>query len=257
MLSFLKNIFARIWAVWGITWFVVTMFIILIPVLITGLFKEPRKSDWFWRVSNFWMQLFLPFVGCPLRVIGKEQFTKNKQFVVVCNHNSLLDVPLSSPFIPGANRTIAKKDFMKVPFFNLIYKRGSVLVDRKSEASRRESFTKMKEALASGFHVCIYPEGTRNKSGNPLQPFKDGAFRLAVETGTPVIPAVMFNTAKALPATKSFYFLPRKLYMHFLPPVFPGEMSATELNKKVFGIMEAFYTAHRVQPKHLAVNQPR
>lgn len=244
MLHFLKNIFARIWAFWAIIWFITTMLIFYIPMLLTGLDKEPQKSRAFRILSKWWIQCWLPLVGCPLRVKGKQHFADGKVYVVVCNHNSLLDVPLSSPFIPGPNRTIAKKDFMKVPVFNLIYKRGSVLVDRKSEASRRESFVLMKRALESGFHMCIYPEGTRNKSANPLQPFKDGAFRLAVETGTPVIPTVMFNTGKALPARKSFYFLPHRLQMHFLQPVEPGT-DVDALKEKVFRIMEDYYVANR------------
>lgn len=227
------------------------MLLILVPVIISGFFKEPRKSDLFWWLSHVWMRAFLFLSGCPLRVSGKQHFQTKQKFIVVCNHNSLLDVPLSSPFIPGANRTIAKKDFMKVPLFNIIYKRGSVLVDRKSETSRRESFFKMKEALEQGFHMCIYPEGTRNKTQNPLQPFKDGAFRLAVETGTPVIPCVLFNTAKAMPATRAFYLLPQRLYMHFLPPVHPENMDAQTLKEKVFAQMESFYTEHRDPPHQL------
>lgn len=244
MLKLFKNIFARIWAFWGIVWFITTMIIFYLPMVLTGLGKEPGKSNSFLLVSRWWMQCWLPLVGCLLRVKGKEHFAKGKQYVVVSNHNSLLDVPLTSPFIPGANRTIAKKDFMKVPVFNVIYKRGSVLVDRKSEASRRESFQLMKQALANGFHMCIYSEGTRNKTANPLQPFKDGAFRLAVETGTPVIPTLIFNTGKALPAKKTFYFLPHRLRMHFLEPIEPGT-DVTALKEKVFRVMEAYYVANR------------
>lgn len=245
ILRFLKNIFARIWALWAIIWFVTTMLLILLPVIISGFLKEPRKSDVFWWLSHIWMRMFLPLAGCPLRVTGKQHFNTKQKFIVICNHNSLLDVPLSSPFIPGANRTIAKKDFMKVPLFNIIYKRGSVLVDRKSETSRRESFGKMKAALEQGFHMCIYPEGTRNKTGKPLQPFKDGAFRLAVETGTPIVPCILFNTAKAMPATQSFYLWPQRLYMHFLPPVAPGDMDVDTLKEKLFSVMEEFYIKHR------------
>jgi 1-acyl-sn-glycerol-3-phosphate acyltransferase len=252
MLTILKNIFARIWAVWGFLWFITTLFIILIPVMLTGLLKEPKKSRVFWKLSQLWMQLYLPFVGCFLRVTGKEVFKKDNCYVVVSNHNSLLDVPLTSPFIPGPNRTIAKKDFMKIPVFNVIYRRGSVLVDRKSEASRRESFSKMKEALANNFHVCIYPEGTRNKTGQPpIQPFKDGAFRLAAETGNAIIPCVLFNTAKALPPAKPFYMLPHRLYMHFLPPVPVDGLNAVALKEKVFQVMEDFYTTHQSNPKNI------
>ena len=72
----------------------------------------------------------------------------------------------------------------KIPLFGLIYKTGSILVDRKNEKSRRDSFIKMKEVLDMGLHMCIYPEGTRNTSSEPIKPFHDGAFRLAVDQRT-------------------------------------------------------------------------
>src|SRR5439155_14872246 len=109
-----------------------------------------------------------------------------------------MDVPLTSPGIPGANKTIAKIEMARIPLFGMIYKRGSVLVDRKSEESRRKSFNKMKEVLQMGMHMCIYPEGTRNKTNEPLQRFHDGAFRLAVETKKDIMPAVIFYTNKVL-----------------------------------------------------------
>ena len=58
-----------------------------------------------------------------------------------------MDVPLTTPFIPGANKTIAKKELAKIPFFGMIYKSGSVLVDRKSDESRKGSFDEMKKVL--------------------------------------------------------------------------------------------------------------
>ena len=66
-----------------------------------------------------------------------------------------MDVPLSSPGIPGANKTIAKAGMAKIPLFGLIYKSGSVLVDRKNEQSRKASYSKMKEVLALGLHMCF------------------------------------------------------------------------------------------------------
>jgi 1-acyl-sn-glycerol-3-phosphate acyltransferase len=244
-MNIVKNIFARIWAIWGMLWFITTMLLIIPAVLVSNFFKEPAKSRIFWRISRLWMNMYLPFVGCPISVKGKEHFAKNKAFIVACNHNSFLDVPLTSPYIPGPNRTIAKIDMMKVPLFNLIYKRGSVLVDRKDPNSRSKSFNDMKGVIQSGLHMCIYPEGTRNKTAGPLQDFKDGAFRLSVETGASIIPCLIFNTGKALPAKKSFYFLPHRLRMHFLPPVAPGNHTPESLKQEVFSIMKAYYETNR------------
>ena len=55
----------------------------------------------------------------------------------------------------------------------------------------------MKDVLKKGMHMCIYPEGTRNRSNEPLKKFYDGAFKLAVDTGTSIIPSLIFNTRKA------------------------------------------------------------
>jgi 1-acyl-sn-glycerol-3-phosphate acyltransferase len=187
------------------------------------------------------MQIFLTLIACPLKLRGKKHFEKEKTYVVVCNHNSLMDVPITTPFVPGANKTIAKKSFTKAPLFGWIYKRGSVLVDRDSDESRKQSYEEMKMTLANGLHMVIYPEGTRNRTGDPLKKFYDGAFKLAVETGKEVIPAVIFNTKKVLPAGKVFYLEPHPLQMHFLPAVSPKGITSKELKEKVFRIMWDYY----------------
>ena len=154
-----------------------------------------------------------------------------------------MDVPLSCPYIPGPNKTIAKSSIAKVPLFGLYYLKGSVLVDRNSDVSRKKSWEKMKRVLANGMHMCIYPEGTRNRSEQPLKSFHNGAFRLAVETNTPVIPAVIFHTKKVLPPGKKFFFRPHRVEMHFLQAVEPGGHSIEGLKEKVYILMKEYYVS--------------
>ena len=239
-----KNIFGRIWAVWGIISFVATFLIVFIPSMIMYLVPEPKGTDIFIRLARIWMRVWLTLVGCPVTISGKKNFAKGETYIVTFNHNSLLDVPLSCPFVPGANKTIAKKSITKIPLFGWYYRKGSVLVDRKSDTSRRQSFEEMKNVLKKGMHMCIYPEGTRNRTTEPLKKFYDGAFKLAVETKTPVIPTLIFNTKKALPVNKSFYFLPQKLEMHFLEPVESNNISTEQLKEKVFEIMKDYFVKH-------------
>lgn len=191
------------------------------------------------------MDIWFFLSGVKRRIAGKNHFEKGKAFIVVCNHNSFMDVPLSSTCLPGPNKTIAKIEMTKIPVFGMVYKRGSVLVDRKSDASRKQSFNKMKEVLAMGLHMCIYPEGTRNKGKEPLQKFYDGAFRLSVETKAPIIPCLIFNTAKVLPRNKAFYFHPQPVAMHFLEPISPEGLKVEELRERVFSVMEEHYRMHR------------
>ena len=104
----------------------------------------------------------------------------------------------------------------------------------------------MKDVLNLGLDVCIYPEGTRNKTQLPLKEFHAGAFRLAVETFTPIIPALIFGTKKVLPPDKSFYFMPGKMAIHFLPPVYPAKGEDYEhLKERIYGIMSDYYTQNK------------
>ena len=237
-------IFARLWALWGLVLFIGTLVIAIFFYLPCFFLKEPARARWHRHASRGWMFVYLHLIGCPLRIKGKEHFIDGQNYIIVCNHNSLMDVPVSTPFMPRANKTIAKKSFTKVPIFGWIYTFGSVLVDRNSDASRRKSIDDMKNVLAIGLDMLIYPEGTRNRTGDPLKKFYDGAFRLATDTGKPILPAILFHTKKVFPANKFFYLMPHRLEMHFLPAVASQGISSEELKEKIFKLMWNYYAAN-------------
>ena len=236
------EVFCRIWALWALLLFVATLLIAILFYSVCFILDDPAKAKWHWRVSRVWMTVYLNLIGCPLTIKGKENFIKGTNYIVVCNHNSLMDVPVSTPFMPRPNKTIAKKSFTKIPVFGWVYSFGSVLVDRNSDASRRKSYDEMKRMLGIGLDMVIYPEGTRNRTNNPLKKFYDGAFRLAVDTKKPVLPVILFHTKKVLPANKFFYLLPHKLEMHFLPAVNSTDIKSEELKDKIFTMMWDHYS---------------
>lgn len=244
-MKLLREIAGRLWAVWALLLFISTLLIFVWFYLICFLMQEPRAARWHRSVSRVWMTIFLNLTGCPIKIVGKEHFKKGENYVVVCNHNSLMDVPVTTPFMPNANKTIAKKSFAKVPIFGWIYSAGSILVDRKSDKSRRDSIIQMKKILSIGLDMVIYPEGTRNRTGQPLKSFYDGAFRLSTDTGKAILPCVLFNTQKVLPPHKAFFMLPHRLEMHFLPAVSSTNITSAELKDKVFTIMWNYYEANR------------
>lgn len=241
VLDFLLSIFARIWALWALLLFAGTLLIAIVFYSPCFFLADPAKAKWHRQVSRVWMAVFLTLIGCPLTVRGKENFIDGTNYIVVCNHNSLMDIPVSTPFMPRANKTIAKKSFAKVPVFGWVYAFGSVLVDRNSDASRRKSIEEMKQMLRIGLDMVIYPEGTRNRTNDPLKKFYDGAFRLAVDTGKPILPVILFHTKKVLPAKKFFYLLPHKLEMHFLPAVSSEKIASDALKEKIFKLMWDHY----------------
>ncbi|UAY51099.1 lysophospholipid acyltransferase family protein [Ferruginibacter albus] len=236
----MRSILARLWAIWALLWFVITMLLFFIPFCCCFFWKEPKRSHVSYPLFRLWMDFYLPAVGVFVKVVGLENFKEGKNYIVVCNHRTLMDIPISSTRIPGANKTIAKIEFARVPIFGTLYKLGSVLVDRKDKNSRRNSLLQMKWVLQNGLHMCIYPEGTRNKTNNPLNEFHSGAFKLSVDTRKEILPAILFNTNKVLPNNKFFYFLPGKIEFHFLNPIPPGN-DVEDLKEEVFNAMQNYY----------------
>lgn len=240
--NLLVNIFGRVWAFWGLVSFVLTFLIIFLPSMGAYLFKDYKKGqDYFIAVSRVWMWTWLRLIGCPVKVTGRQFFKPGETYVIVYNHNALLDVPLSAPFVPSGNKTIAKASFAKVPIFGWFYKRGSVLVDRNDDKSRVKSFEEMKRSLRGGMHMCIYPEGTRNRTNQPLKKFYDGAFKLSVDTQKEMMPCVISGTKKAMPIHKTFFLWPTALQMDFLAPISPVGIDAKLLKENVFEVMTNHY----------------
>jgi 1-acyl-sn-glycerol-3-phosphate acyltransferase len=239
----IQKIVGKIIALWALILFSVTLIIACIPISIISLWPEPKKTVYVFKVLKPWMKVFFVFTGVKRIITGKEHFKKGENYVVVCNHNSFMDIPLSSPGIPGPNKTIAKAEMARIPLFGMIYKTGSVLVDRKNEESRRNSFIRMKDVLHMGLHMCIYPEGTRNQNPRQLQRFHDGAFKLAVDTGKQIIPTIILDTTKVLPR-KGFCFWPHPVQMHFLPPVSSINKSSSVLKDEIWNIMNSYIHEH-------------
>ena len=243
-----KNILGHIFIVYAMIIFIITMLIVFIPIWIISYTPEPFRARALHLIFRVWMGVYMPLCFCPVFRKGKKNFKKGERYVVVINHNSLADIPVSSPWIPGPNKTLAKVEMSKIPLFGVIYKCGSIIVDRKNENSRRESFTKMQETLNMGIHLCLYPEGTRNKTSQPMQPFFDGAFVTAVKAQKPIIPGVIFNTGRILPYYKKIWALPMPIRIHFLEPIPTEGLTLNDvpaLKERVHNIMSTYYVANQ------------
>lgn len=216
----IRDIIARILVVYVILLFVLTLLPVYIILRIISLFVSPIKnSRYAYYTYKIWMGVFLPLVGCHVRILGKEKLNTDELYIFILNHNSLMDIPVSTPWLPGANKTLAKSDFLKTPLFGFIYALCSITINRKDMRSRANSLNLMQEALAQGFHLALYPEGTRNKSTTPLLPFQDGAFKLAVQTQIPIVITVIRGTKQILHPTKKFHFTPHPITLEFIEVV--------------------------------------
>lgn len=244
----LKRILGHLYFFYGMLLFLITMLVVLIPVGISLLFSEPKRARIIHPTYKIWMSIFLPLVGCRVKRTGKAHFKKGQNYVVVVNHNSLVDIPVSMPWVPGPNKTLAKIEMARIPLFGIIYRAGSILVDRKSERSRSESLAQMQETLKMGLHLTLYPEGTRNKTDKPLQAFYDGAFVNAIMAQKPVMPGLIFGTGDILPHNMKLWAWPQTIRFDFLPPI-PTEglelKDKRALKEQVYQVMEQHYLNNR------------
>lgn len=250
-MSFAKKILGHIFFFYGGFIFLFFMLIIAVPAaLLSRLFKEPFRTRLIHPAYKLWMSIVFPLILCPVRRKGKENFADNENYVVVINHNSFLDIPVSAPWIPGPNKTLAKIEFSKIPIFNLVYNSGSILVDRKDEKSRKESFTKMQKTLRQGLHLCLYPEGTRNKTEEILQPFFEGAFVTAIRAQKPVIPGIIMNTKHIMPRQPKFWGWPHVIHYHFLEPVPTEGLTIRDRH-------DLMDRVHQIMKDYLIENEPK
>jgi 1-acyl-sn-glycerol-3-phosphate acyltransferase len=118
-------------------------------------------------------------------------------FVVVANHQSLLDIVMLSG-MPREMKWVAKDELFRIPWIGwLLRLTGDIAVRRGDPESGGEAIGRAKAYLARGMNVMIFPEGTRSRDAR-LLPFKKGAFRMAIDAGVPVLPVAVWGTAAGM-----------------------------------------------------------
>jgi 1-acyl-sn-glycerol-3-phosphate acyltransferase len=178
------SILYKIWAAYATLLFLILMTLSL-PIigLNMALSPGPRALQRnIWYLHHFFTPLFLTLIGIRVRVEGSQRIDPHKSYVIVGNHRSSLDFILNAHAFPGIFRFLAKQELQKIPVFGWIVKKMCLIVDRSSAISRARSVVALKQELAAGYSIFIYPEGSRNQSSAPLGTFYDGAFRIAIQT---------------------------------------------------------------------------
>lgn len=134
----------------------------------------------------------------PWRLRVEGRFPGKGPYVVVANHQSMLDILLLS-HVPREMKWVAKEELFRVPWVGwMLRMTGDIPVRRGDPESGGEALARARQYLENGMSVMIFPEGTRSAKGT-LLPFKSGAFRLAIEAGVPVLPIAVHGTAHGMP----------------------------------------------------------
>lgn len=195
------KILVKLYTLWVLIVFSVFMIVLLPGIMIPFLLG--RRFSWIgysflWLWS--WIFSMLTFIRYDLK--GREHIQAKTSYIYVSNHTSFLDIPGIRLLIPGEFRPIAKKELLKIPVFGFIVKAATVVVDRSNAQSRKQSIEKLREILTGGISILVFAEGTQNRTKEILQPFKDGAFRIAIDTQLPIVPLVVIGAGRLMPPGK-------------------------------------------------------
>lgn len=171
---------------------------------------------------------------------GRENFRKGQAYIYVSNHTSFLDIPGMCLIIPGEFRALAKKELLKIPVFGWIAQSATVVVDRSSGESRKKSMDKLKKILLDGISILIFAEGTQNRTKEILQTFKEGAFRIAIDTQQPVLPLVVVGAGPLMPPG-TIKLKPGKIKIIVSPEISTAGLTYEDLSalkRKTFDVMK-------------------
>ena len=175
------------------------------------------------RFSCLWASLvFYSFPPWSLTLHHRERFDPRTTYIIVSNHQSMLDIPLSFLLFRHF-KWVSKAEMFRIPLvgWNMTLNRH-VSLKRGDPASIRQMYAACEQHLREGSSIFLFPEGTRSETGE-VGRFKEGAFRLAKRNKVPILPIAIAGTREALPKHSLNYHGRQHMDMYVLPPVHPDE----------------------------------
>ena len=172
--------------------FVYTLILALV-IIIYGAFRP--ASPLYDRIVKHWSVVVLKIPPVRVEVEGIEKIDPQQRYIIASNHLSQFDIPLLFWVLPLHGRFLSKKEVFKIPLVGRAMRTiGIIEIDRASGTSSRRTIAKgVTVAAERGYSLIVFPEGTRSTNGE-LLPFKKGAFRIAIDTGLPIVPVVIEGT---------------------------------------------------------------
>ncbi|MFM6976527.1 MAG: lysophospholipid acyltransferase family protein [Sphingobacteriaceae bacterium] len=244
----ISRLLSFIFLIWCALVFISMMLVSVSFILIINwIFKGKRAQSLSFVFLKIWAGVFSVLCFYPLEIKNKAYRDSKNSFIYVCNHSSYLDAIAVVLAAPQAFKPLGKLEMVKVPVFGAMYKHLVVMVDRSSAESRANSVEMLKEDLKAGQSLFIFPEGTMNRGEQTLTEFYDGAFRIAIETQTPIAPMVLINASKLLHRDHPLRIKPGKLTMVFAEPVPVAGLTLADLpdlKNRVRQQMEQLILAH-------------
>jgi len=236
-MNFLKNIFRLFWRPWFYGWIFFSILFAL-PILIIVISYDKFYKTFF-KIARLWGKTILFAMGFKPVVKTEQEILPDKSYMFIANHASLVDIMLMLAVMKNPAVFVGKREIRKIPVFGYVARKTSILVDRGNAESRKEVYISAQEKLNQGLSIAIFPEGLVPEESVTLAPFKNGAFRLAIEHQIPIIPMTFYDVKKRF-SWKFFSGWPGKLRVKIHPFIETKGLTLDNLDatkKKAFDII--------------------
>ncbi|NDH08336.1 MAG: 1-acyl-sn-glycerol-3-phosphate acyltransferase [Gammaproteobacteria bacterium] len=198
--------------------------------------KKKLTQDWVDQRLQVWVQDLLNYIKVDLTVINPMNVKPipGQATLLMCNHASLYDIPLTYAAFPGLRiRMIAKKELRKVPLMGRSMEAAGIpFVDRQNRHQAIEDLNKVRDMLADGIVIWIAPEGTRSADGH-LARFKKGGFITAIQAQAQIIPMVIKGANQILPARSFHLSLNQKVQVIVGQPIDASQYSMEQRDELI------------------------
>ncbi len=218
-----------------------------IPLSTIALVSTPldRTGRTFHAMSRAWARVILFLFGVKVITKGKENIDRSHHYIYISNHASAFDIPAVVNGIPDDIRFVLKKELTRIPLWGWALKYGHYIsIDRGKARDAVKSLEEAAERMRDGASVILFAEGTRTLDGK-LQPFKRGAFTLAVKAGIPIIPVTINNTYKIL-RKGSWQITPSDIELVLSRPVPTSGISGKEEERRLMDVVRSEIASHYV-----------
>lgn len=232
--------FRILYCIYAFVVFVLLMILVLPLVIIGSFFGKIAGGNFIFRVCMFWGDCWFILIGIWHRNYYEVPHNKKKHYIFVANHISYLDAPVIVKTMRQPIRVLGKIEMARIPLFGFIYRNAIVTVDRSSAEARAKSVRVLKSVVNKDISIFIFPEGTFNMSNEPLKEFYDGAFRIAIETQTPIKPILFLDAYNRMHYDSVFSLNPGRSRSVYLDEISVEGLTAKDverLRQKVYGIM--------------------
>ncbi len=173
------------------------------------------------KVMYTWSRQSLGLSGVKVKVEGFDDFplTTVQPIIVMCNHSSAYDIPISAIALNTCLRMLTKKELFKIPILGAALTRGEfVSINRQNHEQAIKDLQKAKEKMLDGVVLWVAPEGTRSKDGQ-LARFKLGGFHVAIQSGALIVPLVIKNAYKIQPGKEMVLHLNQEVEVEVCPAI--------------------------------------